>query len=164
MLLGQEDLGCKTHAHCPELEGSWLAFGNFRKTSCNFANTLGKKSKRETSGTMDSIGKGFSWQELDEQWSMELSHVLCELSLLSQIQGKETPSRDHASDREEAEKFKDLEDLGDNLFKGMELKDLFFIFATKLFVDALCIVLPRFCTLLLPRLCHEGGPIACCPP
>lgn len=62
---------------------------------------------------------------------MELSQVLCELSLLSQIQGKETPSRDHASDREEAEKFKDLEDLGDNLFKGMELKDLFFIFATK---------------------------------
>eukprot|EP00434_Breviolum_minutum_P014318 symbB.v1.2.012626.t1/scaffold853.1/size308060/6 len=60
-------------------------------------------------------------KELDEQWSMELSHVLCELSLLSQIQGKETPSRDHASDREEAEKFKDLEDLGDNLFKDFAL-------------------------------------------
>ena len=64
---------------------------------------------------------------------MELSQVLCELSLLSQTQGKETPSRDHASDREEAEKFKDLEDLGDNLFKGMELKDLFFVFLSMRF-------------------------------
>jgi kynurenine formamidase len=32
--------------------------------------------------------------------------------------GTETPSRDHASDREEAERFKTLEDLGDRLFKG----------------------------------------------
>ena len=34
------------------------------------------------------------------------------------VPGRETPSRDHASDREEAERFKAFEDLGDRLFKG----------------------------------------------
>eukprot|EP00435_Cladocopium_sp_Y103_P041764 s291_g11.t1 len=59
------------------------------------------------------------FQEERKNWAKRLMQNILSLEELNDQWRTETPSRDHALDREEAKRFKELEDLGDRVFKDL---------------------------------------------